>query len=193
MVDWIPGWVLIPVGILFIGVYGSGLYLLLKEVLKKIPVWVPPLLAMLTIAVYAVLAPDGPAPEYFVIPMLLLMLTFVIMPVLQAFSFFEDKDLGVQPWIAVVLLSYVAVFLLGIFFLGGSVESRIGGPGPGFSYRFPVLGLVIDSIITILNLSSIAYFSPGYSIILFIGLYLEIFLCSGVIFFVMSVSRKKSG
>lgn len=192
MADWIPVWVLIPAGILFIGVYASGLYFILKKILKKIPVWLPPLLAVLTALVYAGLAPDGPAPEYFVIPMLLLMLTFAIMPVLGAFSFFEEKDPGVRPWIAVGLLSYVAVFLLGIFFLGGSVESRIGGPGPGFSYRFPVVGMVIDSIITVLNLSSVAYFSPGYGIILFIGLYLEIFLCSAAIFFIMSYVPKKS-
>jgi hypothetical protein len=186
MVDWIPGWLLLPVAILFVGVYASGLYLVLKKILKKIPIWTPPLLAVLTAAIYVVLAPDGPAPEYFVIPMLLLMLTFVLMAVLGAFSFFEGKDFGMQPWMAVGIISYVGVFLLGMFLLGGSVESRIGGPGPGFLYRFPVLGLVIDNIITILNLSTMAYFSPGYGIILIIGLYLEVFLCSAAIFFVMS-------
>ena len=192
MADWIPGWILIPVGILFIGVYASGLYLVLKKILKKIPIWIPPLLAVLTAVMYAVLAPEGPAPEYFVIPMLLLMLTFVIMAVLGAFSFFEGKDFGMHPWMAVGLISYVGVFLLGIFFLGGSVESRIGGPGPGFSYRFPIFGMVIDSIIAILNLSSMAYFSPGYGIILIIGLYLEVFLCAAVIFFMSSAQKKNA-
>jgi|GEM_PF-5776205 len=193
MVDWIPVWALIPAALLFIGVYSSGLYLLLKKILKKIPVWVPPLLAVMTAVVYVLLAPAGPAPEYFVIPMLLLMLTFVIMAVLGAFSFFEGKAFGVQPWLAVGLVSYIAVFLLGLFLLGGSVESRIGGPGPAFSYRFPLLGMVMDSIISILNLSSRAYFSPGYGIILVIGLYLEVFLCAAAVFFVMSHTQNKSG
>ena len=38
MVDWIPVWILIPAAILFIGVYASVLYLLLKKILNRIPV-----------------------------------------------------------------------------------------------------------------------------------------------------------
>lgn len=123
--------------------------------------------------------------------MLFLMLTFVIMAVLGAFSLFEGKDLGVRPWMAVALVSYIAVLLLGLFFLGGSVEARVGQPAPGFSYRFPLLGLVMDGLIPLLNLSSLAYFPPWNSILLMIGLYIEVFLCSAVIFFLMTEARKR--
>ena len=95
---------------------------------------------MLTAGVYVVLAPSGPAPEYFVIPMLLLMLTFVTMAVLGAFSFFDGQYIGVRPWAAVGMMSYVAVFFLGLFFLGGSVEARIGQPLPGSGTVFPCSG-----------------------------------------------------
>jgi len=192
MADWVPVWILIPACILFIGLYAAGLCLLLKKITKTIPVWLPPLLAGLTAAVYAVLAPSGPAPEYFVIPMLFLMLTFVIMAVLGAFSFFEGKDPGARPWVAVALVSYIAVLLLGLFFLGGSVEARVGQPAPGFSYRFPLLGLAMDGIIPLLNLSSLAYFPPWNSILLMIGLYIEVFLCSAAIFYVMAEARKRA-
>ncbi|WP_321505696.1 hypothetical protein [uncultured Methanoregula sp.] len=192
MTDWIPVWVLIPCGILFIGLYASGLFFLLKKITKTIPVYVPPLLAGLTAVTYAVLAPSGPAPDYFVVPMLFLMLTFVIMAVLGAFSFFEGKDPGARPWVAVALVSYVAVLLLGVFFLGGSVEARVGQPAPGFSYRFPLLGLVMDGITWLLNLSSFAYFPPWNSILLMIGLYIEVFLCSAVIFYVMTGGKKSA-
>jgi hypothetical protein len=192
MTDWIPVWVLIPGGILFIGLYAAGLCLLLKKIIKKIPVWLPPLLAGLTAVVYAVLAPGGPAPEYFVIPMLFLMLTFVIMPVLGAFSLFDREDPGDRPWVAVALVSYVAVLLLGLFFLGGSAEARVGQPAPGFSYRFPLLGLVMDGLTGLLNLSSFIYFPPWNSILLMIGLYIEVFLCSAAIFYVMAEAQKRA-
>ena len=191
MVDWVPVWLLVPIGVLFIGMYASGVYLLLKKIQKKIPVWVPPFLALLTAATYAALAPDGPAPEYFVVPMLLLMLTFVVMAVIGAISFFDGKDMGLRPWIAVALVSYIAVFLLGIFFLGGSAETRLGSALPAFSFRFPLLGMVLDGIIGLLNLSSVAYFSPGYSILLGIGLYFEVFLYAAAVFFVMNYATEK--
>jgi hypothetical protein len=191
MAEWIPIWVLIPAGILFIGIYSAGLHLLLKKILKKIPIGVPPFLAIVTAVIYTMVAPHGPAPESFVIPMLLLMLTFVIMAVLGAFSFFEGKDVGMRPWMAVGLVSYVAAFLLGMFLLGGSDAVKVGSALPPFSFRFPVLGFILDRLIGLLNLSSVAYFSLGYSIILGVGLYLEVFLWSAGIFFVMSYATEK--
>ncbi|MFA4877155.1 MAG: hypothetical protein WC586_07045 [Methanoregula sp.] len=192
MADWIPVWALIPGGILFTGLYASGIYLLIRKIANTIPVYVPPILAGLTAVVYAFLAPDGPAPEYFVIPMLFLMLTFVIMAELGAFSLFEGKDLGMPPWAAVALVSYIAMLLLGIFFLGGSVEARAGQPAPGFSYRFPVLGPVMDCLIWLLNLSSFSYVPPWNSILLMIGLYLEVFIGTAAIFFLMAGARKRA-
>ncbi len=150
-------------------------------VFEKIPLWLPPLLAVIIIGLYLTIAgtTDFPGRTFF---LLSLLVAFIAMAVITPFPVFLKKNNDRINWLPLVFSSLCALVLFGWFILGGSREIRSGGTFPSFANRFPVLGEIIDFIVKILGIGNIAYNPPGYEIIIWAGLFIEIALVSSLIY-----------
>lgn len=148
---------------------------------QRMPKWLPPLFAVIIIGVYFTIAgtTDFSGRTGF---LLFLLIAFIGMAVISPFPLFLKKNKGRVNWLPLVIASFCAIALFGWFILGGSREIRNGGDLSLFAYRFPILGEIIDFIVKILGIGNIAYYQPGYEIIIWGGLFIEIALVSTIIY-----------
>ncbi|HUU75077.1 MAG TPA: hypothetical protein VMW63_03195 [Methanoregulaceae archaeon] len=153
----------------------------IMNVFQQMPIWLPPLLAVIIIGVYFTIAgtTDFPGRTVF---LLFLLVAFIGMAVITPFRVFLKKNNGRVNWLPLVIASLCAIALFGWFILGGSREIRSGGNFPLFANRFPILGEIIDFIVKILGIGNLAYYPPGYEIIIWGGLFIEIALVSTLIY-----------
>ena len=153
----------------------------LMNVFQKMPIWIPPLFAVIIIGVYLTIAgtTDFPGRTFF---LLFLLVAFIGMAVITPYPVFLKKNNGRANWLPLVIASLCAIALFGWFILGGSREIRSGGNFSLFSNRFPLLGEILDFIVKNLGIGNIAYYQPGYEIIIWVGLFIEIALVSALIY-----------
>lgn len=152
---------------------------------QRIPFWLPPGIAVAIMCLFYVLAGDIEfAGRTFVL--LFLLVAFIAMAVITPFPLFLKRNTGHSYWIPLALASFCALALFGFFMLGGSRETRIGGLLPPFEYRFPISGWFIDNIVTLTGLGDLAYHSPGYNLIIWTGLFIEIAVVSTIIFLIFA-------
>jgi hypothetical protein len=118
--------------------------------------------------------------------MLFLLVLFIAMAVITPFPLFLKRNKGLSYGIPLSLASFCALALFGIFMLGGSRETRVGGLLPPFEYRFPIFGWIIDNIVTLTGLWDLAYQSPGYNLIIWTGLFFEIAVVSAIIYLILA-------
>ena len=172
-------------GILFIALIGCLLFAIRrKNACMQIPLWLPTVIAILIIGILCLLSWGKPA--FFIPAILLGLVVLTVTAVIQSFMFFLQKDLGMPPWIAVLLVCGAAMFLLVIFLMSGGIETLPGSSFPPFSVRFPLTGWVFDGFVSIANIGGTAYIPPVYEIIIFCGYYLEVVLGAMIIFFILS-------
>jgi hypothetical protein len=157
----------------------------ITSLLHWVPFWLPPVIAVIVLCGYYIIAgPTGFPGRTFI--HLAFLAIFIGMAALTPLPVFTRKLKEFPGWFPLAVAYFFALVLLGLFILGGSVESYAGGPYPGFHYRFPVLGWMMDTVIAVLGAGDVAYFSPGYEVILWAGLYLEIMIVSFVLYWVLS-------
>jgi hypothetical protein len=156
------------------------------NILHRVPFWLPPVIAVIILYGYYQLSTVSDFPGRTII-LLAFLAIFIAMAVLTPFPVFTRKNQGFPCWFPLALAYFFALLLLGLDILGGSVESYAGGPYPGFHYRFPVLGWIIDTVITTLGTGNVVYYSPGYEVILWAGLFLEVVVVSFVLYWVLSL------
>jgi hypothetical protein len=174
-------------GLMLLGVIVPAIYLLLKRVFRKVPLFLPPLGAALTIALMLSLSTTYAGSSSSAVLLLALLIVVVAMAEITAFLFFEHKNMGMPPIHALALVSCGALMFLVLFLIGGSVEMLPGQlVHPGFSYRFPMLGWFMDGAFDLLHAGEIVYASPVFEIVLYVGLYMEIVLVSAVLFLLLS-------
>lgn len=133
----------------------------LMNAFKKMPIWVPPLLAVIIIGLYLAIAgiTDFTGRTFF---LLFLLVAFIGMAVITPFPVFLKKNNGRVNWLPLVISSLCAITLFGWFILGGSREIRSGGNLSLFANRFPLMGEIIDFIVKNLGIGNIVYNQPGY-------------------------------
>jgi hypothetical protein len=152
---------------------------------QRIPFWLPPVLAVAIMCLYYVLAGGSEfAGRTFL--MLFLLVVFIAMAVITPFPLFLKRNTGLSYGIPLFLASFCALALFGLFMLGGSRETRVGGLLPPFEYRFPISGWIIDNIVTLTGLGDLAYHSPGYNLIIWTGLFIEIAVVSAIICLILA-------
>lgn len=176
-------------GILFIALIGCLLFAIRRKK-DGMPalLWLPTLSSAIIISILILLISGKPA--YFIQGILLGLLLLTVAAVIQSFMFFSHKDLGIPNWGAILLVCGATMFLLVIFLMSGGIETLPGNPFPLFSVRFPLTGWVFDGFVSIVNIGSIAYITPVYEILIFFGYYLEVFLSSMILFFILSYGGK---
>lgn len=148
-------------------------------------IWLPPLLAVAILLAYYVLVGETGFPNRTFL-LLFLLVAFVVMAVITPLPLFIRKESGLSPWYPLALAFFCALILLGRFFLAGSIETYGGREFPHFEYRFPLLGNILDIVVISLGMRKIAYFPPGYEVILWAGLFIEIVLVSAIIYIAAS-------
>jgi hypothetical protein len=148
---------------------------------RRFPFWISPIFALVFIRLYYTLAGDMDFPCRTFL-MLLLLAAFILMAIIMPLQILTETENGIAPWYPLALAMSCAIFLFGYFMLGGSRETWGGGEYPHFGYRFPVVGYILDAIVISLGLRTEAYYPPGYELILWGGLFIEVVLVSAVIY-----------
>ncbi len=163
------------------------------KIFQRIPVWLPPLPAVVIILMYHGIAGTVDFPGRTIL-LLLLLVAYIGMAVITPFPIFLKKNNGRAHWMPLVSASVCAIALFGWFILGGSREIRGGGGGPLFENRFPLAGGIIDTIVNILGAGTVAYSQEGYEIIIWGGLFIEIAIVSAAIYLIAGhvLSRAKN-
>jgi hypothetical protein len=162
------------------------------SILQRIPFWLPPVVALGGIWLYYVLAGMQEFAGRVVI-MLFLLAVFISMAVITPVPLFIMKDKNKEQSFTIPLaLSFLcALALLGCFILGGSAETRAGGPLPPFGYRFPLSGWVIDTLVSLTGPGNTIYYPPSYTPIIFTWLFIEIAVVSAIICYFLKDNGKK--
>ena len=171
--------------LLFIVVVPMALYTGLRKIADPVPLWLPLLLAFFVLLAlggilqFSVFGKDSVLAgtlAYFSL-MLLLTTLAVITP-----YFWLGKRTGIcRPWLVFSLLSFIGVALMFFTTMG---EAREGGPLPQFFQMLPLTGWIFDGLAAILNIQGIVYSAtlPVHTLLLAVGLYLEIFIIAGLFY-----------
>ncbi len=147
--------------------------------------WASPLLAIVILGVFYIVVgePGFPYRPFF---LLLLLAAFVAMAVITPITIFTQEKTNLSSWYPLILALFCALVLLCRFILAGSIETYGGREYPHFGYRFPILGSILDFIVISAGIRGIAYYPPGYEIILWAGLFIETMLVSAIIYTIFS-------
>jgi len=115
-----------------------------------------------------------------------LMLLLTTLAVITPYLWFGQKTGIVRPWATFSLLSFLGVFMM---FWSTMGESREGGPLPGFFLLLPLTGWIFDGATDILNIRDIVYSPefPVHTLLLALGLYLEVLIVSGIFYALMGM------
>lgn len=157
---------------------------------QRFPFWISPIFAVVFIWLYYALIgePDFPNRTFF---MLFFLAAFVAMAVITPLQIIFRKEIRLSPWYPLALSFFCALLLFGYFMLGGSRETYGYMELPHFGYRFPVLGSILDAVVISLGVRKEAYFPPGYGVILWAGLFIEIVLVSAIIYAIISYTASR--
>ncbi|MDD1690636.1 MAG: hypothetical protein LUQ66_08255 [Methanoregula sp.] len=184
--------IIIEVAFLFIiAVVPLLLYAGLKKIVNPVPVVLPVIIAGI------VLIPlDFITQELFTLDLIrmergdvallsnayfALVILFGAMAVVTAFAFLERK-MAQRHWIAMAPAALAGAVCTGISLI---IETTAEGPWPHYSLRLPVfIGVFMDYIIAVFHLGDVVYGhgSQVYNLILYAGLFLEVFIVSVLVY-----------
>jgi drug/metabolite transporter (DMT)-like permease len=177
--------------LIFILIVPTILYAGLRKIADPIPRWLPLLFAVFVLLVMGgilqlnVIGHGNSMAGILVMFSLMLLLTSLA--VISPYLWFAGKTGIVRPWLIFSLLSFIGVAMLFWSTLG---ESREGGPLPQFTLLLPLTGWFLDGSAAILHIQEIVYSSSlpvVHTLLLAVGLYLEVFIIAGLFYAVLSL------
>jgi hypothetical protein len=179
--------------VIFILIVPALLYAGFRKLANPVPLHLPLILAFLVLLVMAGILMFRIFPEPSSMAGTLvsfaLMLLLTSLAVITPFFWIGNRTGIDRPWFIFSLLSFIGV---GLMFLSTMGESREGGPLPQFFLLLPLTGWILDGFAAILHVQEIVY-APGlqiHTLLLAVGLYLEVFIIAGLFYALLSVLPK---
>jgi len=162
------------------------LYAGLKKIASPVPLWLPLILSgiVLAVSVQPGVINTGDVLAGSLV-MATIMLLVISLAVISPFPPFE-KRIAIDSGAVFPLLSLAGAYLLFLASLGESLE---GGPLPWFSPLLPLTGWILDGAAAVFHVQDIVY-APGlpiHTILLAVGLYLEVFIIAALFYALLSV------
>ncbi len=166
------------------------LYTAIRKIVNPAPFWLPVLLAGVVLLVMAgilrfnVIARDNTLAGTLVIFSLILFLTSL--GIITPYLWFGKKTGIDRPWLIFSCLSFIGVALMFYTTMGHSYE---GQPLSPFGPLLPLTGWILDGLAALLNLQEIVYspLLPVHTILIALGLYLQILIIAAVYFGLLSL------
>ncbi|MCK9630044.1 MAG: hypothetical protein M0R30_00220 [Methanoregula sp.] len=111
-----------------------------------------------------------------------LVILFGAVAVVTAFAYLKRKMAQKWHWIAMAPAAFAGAVCTGISLI---IETTAEGPWPHYFHRLPVfIGVFMDYIIAVFHLGDVVYGhgSQVYNLILYAGLFLEVFIVSVLVY-----------